>query len=220
MEINAPSYFMQRIVPLIIKELGPQVNKMVGPIIAEKIGIPLAKKVGLPIAKKIGIPIARKTGIILLNKVGYPLINKVLTQNNISLSPSAAKVISEINTTPTKEIDKPKNKKIKNLIKANRGKRRGLFRPTGQSAVPTGQSLTQAVPPAAPQITPPATLPATPPTAPVNPPQAVAVPQAAAQTVPQNVPHLNQGNAGNSYPYSNFPSYNSSLFGKRRQYQN
>ncbi|NBJ15211.1 MAG: hypothetical protein FNP40_06500 [Dehalobacter sp. 4CP] len=82
MSIGQPSYLLQKVAPIVLRELQPYIAGKVGPLVAEKIGMPIARKVGLPLAKRIGIPMARKTGTFLLNRVGYPLINKVIFKGN------------------------------------------------------------------------------------------------------------------------------------------
>jgi hypothetical protein len=184
MELNLTSYFMQRIVPLIMKEVGPQVSKIVGPIVAEKVGIPLAKKVGLPIAKKIGMPIARKAGTILLNKVGYPMVSKMLF--NQASSGSNAAPVQESNSVSAQEIKPKKNKRLVGLLQAK--KRNGKLKKN------------KAVIPASPL--PPA--PIQPQGLPVQP---VPAPGSAAPPVPQNIQGISSDDPQNPYP--NFSGYNS-----------
>ncbi|RNC29112.1 MAG: hypothetical protein AWM53_00761 [Candidatus Dichloromethanomonas elyunquensis] len=122
------SYLLQRVAPLVMRELGPRV----GPIFAEKVGIPLAKKVGLPIAKRIGIPIARRTGMLLFNKVGYPFINKMLFKLNLDTPQDQPATVKPAAETKKNMFD------LKNLFgfKKNGRKTKTLNNPAPNSPAP------------------------------------------------------------------------------------
>jgi len=126
MNPTSTSYLLQKVAPLVMREIGPRV----GPFVAERVGIPLAKKVGLPIARRIGIPIARKTGTLLLNRVGYPLVNKMLIKVNITppdmgnnllkkTAPTPS-VTNQPTQTPATGKSKNKTKKLKEIFFSNR----------------------------------------------------------------------------------------------------
>ncbi|HHV65361.1 MAG TPA: hypothetical protein GXX46_09855 [Peptococcaceae bacterium] len=135
MSANQTSYLLQKVAPLVMKELGPRLE----PIITEKITIPLAKKIGLPLARKIGIPLARKTGTIFLNKVGYPLLQKALSKANINLpnsnqnasgssnDASAQAQNPEANQSNTQVKRKRKSFGLAKIFQARKAKKSGLF---------------------------------------------------------------------------------------------
>jgi len=192
MEPTQASYLLQKVAPLVMRELGPRV----GPIVAEKVGIPLAKKVGLPIARRIGIPIARKTGTILFNKFGYPLLNKMLLKVNLntpnsSLLKNAAPTPPAANE-PVKSAGGEKNRKrkrsLKEMIRPRKAKK--IKGKANQAAPAAPVPINQPVPQIVPQPVPQPQL------------QTPAVPNTFEENVEQNFnPYLN---------------YNSSLFNRRR----
>lgn len=125
------SFLVEKVVPIVMREIGPHISSRITPLIAEKVGLPLAKKVGLPLAKRIGIPIARKAGSVFINKVGYPLVKKVLFKDKIN-SPAAGKpeaaqpgnnasTVLPVKIDPAFEQTK-KHRGIKGLISAGKTK--------------------------------------------------------------------------------------------------
>jgi hypothetical protein len=130
MDPTQASYLLQKVAPLVMRELGPRV----GPYFAEKVGVPLAKKVGLPIARRIGIPIARRTGMLLFNKFGYPLINKTLFKLNLDTPNSGA--LKTVPPVPqgTAVTEKPKKNLFgfKNLLTARKGKKNKALNKAGR----------------------------------------------------------------------------------------
>lgn len=190
MDPTQTSYLLQKVAPLVMRELGPRV----GPLFAEKVGIPLAKKVGLPIARRIGIPIARKTGTLLLNKVAYPYLNKVLlkaTPITQTVNPQSAK-----GTAVAK--GKQKNRNLKDIIWPKKNKK----------ATRANNVITPVVPAPVNQI--PSQVPSQMPSQ---------VPSQAPYQVPYRVPYqipspLPQSIEQNPSPYMN---YNSNLFTRRKQ---
>lgn len=201
MNPSQASYLLQKVAPLVMRELGPRV----GPLVAEKVGIPLAKKVGLPIARRIGIPIARKTGTLLLNKVGYPLLNKMLFKVNLDPSNSSLGSLLSSLTTPPGAPVKAQPPQQPAPAKPPKAKRslRNLIRPkkANNKFVPNKNNV----------VTPVAPVPVVP--APLG--------SAPRQQIPPQMPLTNQvvpnnygqPNEQNPYPYA----HNSSLFNRRRQ---
>lgn len=125
------SFLFEKVVPIVMREIGPHLSSRITPLIAEKVGLPLAKKVGLPLAKKIGIPIARKAGSVFINRVGYPLAKKVLFKNNLT-SPgpdkseagqagNSASTVLPVKIDPSFRQTK-KSRGLKGLISAGKAK--------------------------------------------------------------------------------------------------
>lgn len=194
MNPTSTSYLLQKVAPLVMRELGPRV----GPYFAERVGIPLARKVGLPIARRIGYPIARKAGTLLVNRVGYPLINKMLLKANITppdLNPRKANKPTSIvkeetgnnpdNSLDLKKVKKPK--KLKNMFFGNlRSKTKTKTKITPVPAIPVNPSIITAPNPA-----------------PLN-----------QNTTPTNyISPAQEISEQDNIPYMN---YNSSLFNRRR----
>jgi hypothetical protein len=205
MNSTQTSYLLQKVAPLVMRELGPRLE----PIITEKITIPIAKKIGPPLARRIGIPLARKTGTIFLNKVGYPLVQKALLKANVNLPNINLNDPGTPNNVPAPAQEpepgqsstavKRKRKslglaKIIQSRKAKKAKRNNLFSPkvTNNQPIPPGRN---------PQI----------------PPQAGFEPNLQAP-----LPNMNPGTALNSSrPVGGNPfdfNHNPSLFGRRRQH--
>lgn len=148
MNPSQTSYLLQRVAPIILRELGPRA----GSVFAEKVGIPLAKKVGLPLARRIGIPIARKTGMFLFNKVGYPLINKMLLKANITLpNNTAGTIVNSVSAQTTQKAGQTakaakamrKGLNLKNLLKAKKSNKKLVKKRTPQQI---NNQITQQIP--------------------------------------------------------------------------
>lgn len=196
MEVTQTSYLLQKVAPLVMREIGPRV----GPVVAEKFGIPLAKKVGLPIARRIGIPIARKTGSILFNKFGYPFLNKMLLKVNLSTpnssllknaDPAVSTPLESNEPSNAAAVPQPKKKKIslKEMIRPKKVKKIKSRKNQAAPAVPVpvNQPSVQTVPQPLPQV----------------PPQIPVAPNTFEEKVQENF-----------NPYQN---YNSTLFHRRRR---
>lgn len=193
MDPTQTSYLLQKVAPIIIRELGPKVE----PLIAEKLVMPIAKKVGPPLAKKIGMPIARRAGTVLINKLGYPLVNKVL---KVNLSPSQ-NLLTNLGA-PAKTEPAQGNIPKKAKAKKQRKSLKQLITPRKTIKQNNGNQFTPSV---IPQI--PLQAPQTPQT-----PQAPQFPP-----FPPQAPLLNQQPVQNN-EYTYFNNNSSLLFGRKRQY--
>lgn len=201
MESSQTSYLMQRVIPLLIRELGPQISKRVGPVMAEKVGIPLAKKVGLPLVRKIGVPIARKTFTVILRKIDSPLINKIFFNNPANvLTPTSttAKALPKSNAIPKSKSKKVKKEKkdLKDLLLSRKRNKRFFKRNSTRSFIPSNPHSTTSFPPVSQQV----------------PPQVPSQEQTPRDS--QQGPRVTAPNPNNFFPQN----YHSSLFGRRRQW--